>query len=122
MAQHIKDLPAKVKLLFQIIAALIAVWFGIKIGYIENPFSEWFGPIYINLKWFAIPVTVIWIIGVTNAVNLIDGLDGLAVGISSIASVTFLVLTIFSQNLNVAIMTAALAGAGIKTASQADLF
>lgn len=108
----IKDLPAKVKLLFQIIAALIAVWFGIKIGYIENPFSEWFGPTYINLKWLSVPITVIWIIGVTNAVNLIDGLDGLAVGISTIASVTFLVLTLFSQNLNVAIMTAALAGAG----------
>ena len=108
----IRDLPAKVKLLFQIIAALIAAGFGVNIGYIANPFSQWFGPLYINLGWMAVPITVIWIVGVTNAVNLIDGLDGLAVGISSIASVALLALTIFSQNLNTAIMTAALAGAG----------
>ena len=108
----IKDLSAKVKLVFQIIAALIAISFGVEIGYVANPFSEWFGPLYLSLGWISIPITVVWIIGVTNAVNLIDGLDGLAVGISSIASVTFLVLTLFSQNLNIAIMTAALAGAG----------
>lgn len=106
-----KDLPAKVKLVFQIIAALIAVGSGLSIEYIANPFSRWFGSAYINLKWLSVPITVIWIVGVTNAVNLIDGLDGLAAGISSIASVTFLALTIFSQNLNIAIMTAALAGA-----------
>ena len=106
-----KDLPAKVKLVFQILAALIVIASGLGIGHIANPFSKWFGPLYINLGWLSIPVTVIWIVGVTNAVNLIDGLDGLAVGIASIASVTFLALTLFSQNLNIAIMTAALAGA-----------
>ena len=61
---------------------------------------------------WSVPLTAIWIIGVTNAVNLIDGLDGLAVGVSSIASVALLSLTILSQNLNAAIITAALAGAG----------
>lgn len=61
---------------------------------------------------WSVPLTVIWIVGVTNAVNLIDGLDGLAVGVSSIASVTLLSLTIVSKNLNVAIIAAALAGAG----------
>jgi len=112
IVDDMKELPAKVKLIFQMLAALVAVGFGINIGYFANPFSQWFGPVYINLGWLSIPLTVVWIIGVTNAVNLIDGLDGLAAGISSIASVTFLVLTLFSQNLNIAIMTAALAGAG----------
>lgn len=107
-----RDLPAKVKLVFQIIAAIIAISFGVNIDYIANPFARLFGPLYINLGWLSVPITVIWIVGVTNAVNLIDGLDGLAVGISSIASVAFLALTLFSQNLNIAIMTAALAGAG----------
>lgn len=106
------ELNAKLKLIFQIAAALIAIYFGTEIRYIANPLSEWFGPQYINLGLWSVPLTAIWIIGVTNAVNLIDGLDGLAVGVSSIASVAFLSLTILSQNLNAAIITAALAGAG----------
>ncbi len=107
-----RDLNAKVKLIFQIIAALIVIYFGIEVNYIANPLSGWFGPKYINLGLWSIPLTIVWIVGVTNAVNLIDGLDGLAVGVSSIASVALLSLTILSQNLNVAIIIAALAGAG----------
>ncbi len=107
-----RELSAKVKLLFQIIAAGIVIYFGVDITYVANPFSQWFGPVYINLGLWSIPITMIWIIGVTNAVNLIDGLDGLAVGVSSIASVALLSLILISQNLNAAIVTAALAGAG----------
>lgn len=107
-----RDLNAKVKLIFQIAAALIVVYFGIEIEYVANPIANWIGPQYINLGLWSIPLTVIWIVGVTNAVNLIDGLDGLAVGVSSIASVALLSLTLLSQNLNAAIITAALAGAG----------
>ena len=105
-------LSAKVKLLFQVIAALVAINFGTEIHYIANPFANWFGPAYINLGIWAVPVTLLWIVGITNAVNLIDGLDGLAVGVSSIASVALLALTIISKDHNVAIITAALAGAG----------
>ena len=107
-----RDLNAKIKLLFQILSALIVVYFGIEVQYIANPLANWIGPQYINLGLWSIPLTVVWIVGVTNAVNLIDGLDGLAVGVSSIASVALLSLTIISQNLNVAIIIAALAGAG----------
>ena len=107
-----RDLNAKVKLLFQIIAAAIVVYCGIEIEYVANPLAKWIGPQYINLGLWSIPITVVWIIGVTNAVNLIDGLDGLACGVSTIASVALLSLTIISQNLNAAIITAALAGAG----------
>ncbi len=106
------ELNAKIKLVFQIAAALVAIYFGTEIRYIANPLAEWFGPQYISLGLWSVPLTAIWIIGVTNAVNLIDGLDGLAVGVSSIASVALLSLTILSQNLNAAIITAALAGAG----------
>ncbi len=109
----IHNLNAKIKLVFQIIAASVVVYFGVDIQYIANPFASWFGPAYINLGLWAIPITVIWIIGITNALNLIDGLDGLAVGVSSIASVALLSMTLISQNINAAIVTAALAGAGI---------
>ncbi len=107
-----RDLNAKVKLLFQLIAAGIAVYFGVEIEYVANPLAQWIGPQYINLGLWSIPITMVWIIGVTNAVNLIDGLDGLACGVSTIASVALLSLTLISQNLNAAIVAAALAGAG----------
>lgn len=108
----IYDLNAKIKLLFQIIASGVVVYFGTNIHFIANPFANWFGPEYIELGLWAAPLTMVWIIGVTNAVNLIDGLDGLAVGVSSISSVALLSLTLLSQNQNAAIITAALAGAG----------
>ncbi len=107
-----RDLNAKLKLLFQIIAAAIVIYFGVEIEYVANPFAKWFGPQYINLGLWSIPITMVWIIGVTNAFNLIDGLDGLACGVSTIASVALLSMTLLSQNLNAAIITAALAGAG----------
>lgn len=102
------NLPAKIKLLMQIVAAVIVVVFGVEIQYIENPFTNE----YITFGWLSIPITILWIVGVTNAVNLTDGLDGLAAGISTIASLSLLVLILFTDNLNLAIITAALAGAG----------
>ncbi|MBM7853691.1 UDP-GlcNAc:undecaprenyl-phosphate GlcNAc-1-phosphate transferase [Desulfohalotomaculum tongense] len=80
----IKGLPAKVKLGGQILAALAVVPFGIQVDFITNPLT---GGI-ITLGIFAVPLTVFWIISVTNAVNLIDGLDGLAGGTSMIAALT----------------------------------
>lgn len=65
-------------------AALAVVPFGIQVDVITNPLS---GGI-MTLGILAIPVTVFWIISVTNAVNLIDGLDGLASGTSMIAALT----------------------------------
>ncbi len=102
------DMPAKLKLLMQIIAAGVVVIFGVKMNYIENPFTS----SYIVLGWYSIPITLIWIVIVTNAVNLTDGLDGLAAGISTIASMSLLILIMFTNNINLAIMTAALVGAG----------
>ncbi len=112
VVDDMRELSAKVKLVFQILAAGIVVYFGVDMEYIANPLSRWIGAPYINLGLWSIPITMVWIVGVTNAVNLIDGLDGLAVGVSSIASVALLSLTLVSQNLNAAIVTAALAGAG----------
>ncbi len=107
------DMKAIVKLLCQIIAAVIVVYSGVRIEQFANPFARWFGgPPYIYMNyWISVTVTVIWIVGICNAVNLIDGLDGLAVGVSSIAAICMLILTLLSQNVNVAIITAAVAGA-----------
>ena len=56
-------------------------------------------------------MTILWIVGITNAVNLIDGLDGLAVGVSSIAAITMLAVALLTENMMIAVTMAALAGA-----------
>lgn len=105
-------LPAKPKFLVQIIAALIAVMAGNRIEVLSNPniFSP--DPVW-QLGWLSYPVTVIWIVAITNAVNLIDGLDGLACGVSTISSATMLVIALLVSEQDVAVMMAALAGACI---------
>ena len=76
-------LSAKVKLLGQIVAAIVVVMNGVVIEYINLPFGG-----MLEFGIFSIPITILWIVGITNAVNLIDGLDGLAAGVSSIALIT----------------------------------
>ncbi|MCD8036017.1 MAG: undecaprenyl/decaprenyl-phosphate alpha-N-acetylglucosaminyl 1-phosphate transferase [Clostridiales bacterium] len=98
-----KNLPAKVKLLFQIIAALLVIASGIRINVVMWPVTYY-------LQKLSGPITLIWIIGVTNAVNLIDGLDGLAAGVSSIASLCLMVLCILTGTESAVMLTAALAG------------
>ena len=104
-----KNLPAKVKLLGQIIAAaVLVIIFDVRIDFITDPFGD-----YIYLEWLAIPATLFWLVGITNTVNLIDGLDGLAAGVSAIAAVTILLVALEDNILLVAVLTAALAGAAV---------
>lgn len=102
-------LKPKVKLAIQIVCALIVYFHGIKITYISVPDFIVEGGI-LPLKWMSLPITLIWIVGVTNAVNLIDGLDGLAAGVSSIATFSLFFIAILAGETNVAIISAALAG------------
>ena len=106
------DLPAWFKLLMQIVAAGLVVMFGTVIEYIENPLFSFFGPEYFHFELISVPITIIWIVGVTNAVNLIDGLDGLAVGVSSVASASLFCMSLITQDINLMLVTAAVAGAG----------
>ncbi|WP_166243589.1 glycosyltransferase family 4 protein [Paenibacillus turpanensis] len=99
------DLSPKVKLLGQLIAAVIVVSFGVKIELVNLPFGD-----YIPVGWLSIPLTIFWIVGVTNAINLIDGLDGLAAGVSAIATGTTLVLALMMGNFTVVLLCAVLLG------------
>jgi len=103
----LKALP---KFIVQILAAGVAVYYGNVIQYISNPILTSAAP-YLNLGKLAVPVTIIWIVAITNAVNFIDGLDGLAVGVSAIEAATLLVTAILVSEGNVAIIMAALLGA-----------
>ena len=64
------------KLLGQIIAAIVLICFDVRLEFITNPIT---GAIF-DLGWIGYPITLLWLVGVSNAVNLIDGLDGLASG------------------------------------------
>ena len=103
-------LGAGVKFILQIVAALIAVWHGVIIQTIANPFFFGDNP-YWNFGIWAVPITVIWIVAVTNSVNLIDGLDGLADGVSTIGAFTMLIIALLMGDLEIAVITAALVGA-----------
>ncbi len=100
------NLPAKLKFCVQIIAALIVIFSGTRIHVVLWPVTH-------TLQAFSVPITLIWIVGMTNAVNLIDGLDGLAAGVSSIASLCLMVLCIMTGSTAAVVFTAALAGACI---------
>ena len=100
-------LPALPKFFAQIAAGTIVVLHGCEIRYVTNPFSV----VPFDLGWLAGPVTVFWIVLMTNAVNFIDGLDGLAVGVSGISTATMLVIALLLGEESVAVVLAALLGA-----------
>ena len=106
----IMNLNAWIKLAGQVLAAGVAIRCGIVVDAISN-FTPTGGTTFLNTYWLAIPVTVIWIVACTNAVNLIDGLDGLAVGVSTISSLTMLVVSLFVAEPAVSLILAALTGA-----------
>ncbi len=101
-----------VKLLGQVVAAVVAIRCGIVFENISNP-NLFSSETFIFVGWLSIPLTLLWIVGCTNAVNLIDGLDGLAVGVSAISSLTMLVVSLYVSEPVVSIMLAALVGACI---------
>ena len=98
---------AWVKLAGQIVAALVAIRCGVVVDAITSPFTGE----SVMLGVFSVPLTVIWIVACTNAVNLIDGLDGLAVGVSAISSLTMLVVALFVSEPEISIILAGLTGA-----------
>ena len=84
----------------------MVIAFDVRIDFITDPFGD-----YIYTEWLAVPLTIFWIVGLTNTVNLIDGLDGLAAGVATIAAVTIMMVALQQSIMLVAVLTAALAGA-----------
>lgn len=97
-------LPALIKLVVQLCVAGIAVSFGILIEHITL-----FGA-HIEFGYFAIPITILWIVGLSNAINLIDGLDGLSCGISAITSISIFIVMLITGDYTAALITAILTG------------
>ncbi|MFH1538579.1 MAG: MraY family glycosyltransferase [bacterium] len=102
------DLRASVKLAAQILIALITYYSGIRVAYITNPLNA--GELIALHPYVSFAITMLWIVGVTNTLNLIDGLDGLAAGVTCIASVTLFLVAIEKGQPGSACVAASMAG------------
>jgi len=96
LLDDLESLKARMKFIVQILAACAAYSLGVRIKTIPIPDNMSFdlgfiaiqGGVPIELGAFSLPITVLWLVGVANAVNLIDGMDGLAAGVSAISALT----------------------------------
>lgn len=106
-----------VKFIGQVIAVTVLIIFGVKIGMIRNPFDG-----MIVLGWIGIIITYLWVAGLSNAVNYLDGLDGLAAGVTAIATLAlffFALITlktesgVLTERIEAATLSIALCGASL---------
>lgn len=107
----IKGLSPKGKILFQIAGAIILILGDIKIDAVTNPFGK--AGTVLRLNGLSIPLTIFWVVGITNTLNLIDGLDGLAAGVTMISSLSFFAVAGEFNYINIMLISAILSGACI---------
>lgn len=103
------NMPARVKLAFQLLAAGWMVACDIRIEALNLP---GLGVVHLS-PWQGVLFTLFWIVGITNALNLLDGLDGLLAGVSLTTALVFMVVGILKGHLVVALVMAVLAGAAL---------
>jgi len=101
------DLSPRLQLAAQMLCAAMVIPFGVLINVVTHPFHP--GEMG-SLGIWAYPVTLLWIVGVTNAINWIDGLDGLAAGICAIAATALVLLAAQSRELAVVLILGSLGG------------
>lgn len=105
LIDDITDMRARVKLAGQVLAAMVVCAFGIRIDSIDISDSY-----VLQFGWLSWPLTIFWIVGITNAVNLIDGLDGLAAGIAAVACAVMATFALYTGQPTMAIIMIALLG------------
>jgi UDP-GlcNAc:undecaprenyl-phosphate GlcNAc-1-phosphate transferase len=103
-----RPLCPRTKLLGQLVAALVLVVGGVRVSFLSNPFGD-----MIIIGYWGIPLSIAWVVALTNVVNLSDGLDGLAAGIVSIASLTLLYVAWHQGQPHIVVATAAVAGGAL---------
>ena len=99
-----RTIPVSIKFFFQIIAGLIVALSWYRIEVISLPFGTF------NLGIWSFPITVLWVVAITNAINLLDGLDGLAAGTSLIVCIAMFGISLINQNVGIALVSVILAG------------
>ena len=104
-ADDLFNLPPLPRLIAQLAVAAAAWKVGVRIDFISIPFIG-----IVKFGWFSLPITMVWLAGMANAINWLDGLDGLAAGVTTIAAAVLLITSLFMQQPAAALIAAALAG------------
>ena len=107
-ADDIFSLSPFSRLFMQTVVATLSWFMGVRIDFLSVPFSN-----LIQTEFFSLPITIIWLVGMANAINWIDGVDGLAAGVTGIAAVVMLIVTMFMKQPAAALFAAALAGSAL---------
>lgn len=107
IVDDMKCLPPKTKLIFQIIASLVVCSSGLLFDRVFNPFTNSF----VEFGLLSYPITILYLVAFANIINLIDGLDGLAAGITLIAASTIFIFAITQNKADAAILSAGIIGA-----------
>lgn len=102
----VRPLRPRLKLGAQLLSALVVVSLGLSLGRQVHLFGA-----PIDLGWLAIPITILWIVGVTNAFNIIDGLDGLSAGLAVVSAFCLVAIALVSGDWARAALAATLMGA-----------
>ena len=106
----IMGMRPRYKLIAQVIVASVSMIYGFVIGDIQNPFTHQ----YMDFPlWLGVPLTLLWYLGMMNAINFIDGLDGLLTGFSAISCVFLFAIAVLKGNPVVGLVVVTLAGACI---------
>lgn len=108
LMDDMRRLKPMTKLFWQVVGASVAIYFGVEISFVTNPING-----ILPLGFIAIPLTLLWLVGMTNAVNLIDGLDGLASGVTLIAAATLFFVALRTHQPGAALLMLALAGTAL---------
>ncbi|MCM1265238.1 MAG: undecaprenyl/decaprenyl-phosphate alpha-N-acetylglucosaminyl 1-phosphate transferase [Candidatus Gastranaerophilales bacterium] len=93
LIDDIYNLNAKFKLLLQILIVTVVYFLGVRFDTIFNPLNPTGDFIHLNM-WFSYPLTILWIVGISNAVNFIDGVDGLAGSVITINAITLAIIAL----------------------------
>ena len=104
----IRGLSAIPKLTGQILASLVLLVSNVSVHFIESMSLPFLSPVIVT--WLDIALTLFWLIGVTNAMNMIDSMDGIAIGVSGIAFLFFVLVTSLSGQANLTVISTILLG------------
>ncbi len=103
----LRGMSPLMKLLSQVVVSLLAIWvFGFEIPRVALPTGH-----VIELGWLALPISLLWFVGLQNTINLIDGVDGLAAGVVAIVAGAIMLAAISKGKTDIVILSGALIGA-----------
>jgi UDP-GlcNAc:undecaprenyl-phosphate GlcNAc-1-phosphate transferase len=107
----VMGMSPRVKLLAQVLVASISMSYGFLIQFVRDPFHH--GAVIYFPLWLSIPITLVWYVGMMNAINFIDGLDGLLSGLTAIAGMFLLVISLSQGHPEISLVLAALVGGAL---------